>query len=169
MARGQERRALPPQEAAGGAGAAAGAAGFGRSDWCSGSGRELQQEQQRARAAGAAAAAAGGVVHAPEQPAARAAGQEPAAGLRSGRRSGGRCAEPLLRLLPSRLFLQWRRLRRRLRLPPVLGWCLRTFSATSTGMELECVFFSVTPKPGKRSMIARALTSSSRASSLIRT
>ena len=46
---------------------------------------------------------------------------------------------------------------------------LRTFSATSTGIELECVFFSVTPYPGKRSMIALAFTSSSRASSLIRT
>ena len=45
----------------------------------------------------------------------------------------------------------------------------RTFSATSTGIELECVFFSVTPYPGKRSIIALALTSSSRASSLIRT
>jgi hypothetical protein len=47
--------------------------------------------------------------------------------------------------------------------------CSRTFSATSTVTELECVFFSVTPKPGNRSMIALALTSSSRASSLIRT
>jgi hypothetical protein len=46
---------------------------------------------------------------------------------------------------------------------------LRTFSATSTGIELECVFFSATPNSGKRSMIAFALTSSSRASSLIRT
>jgi hypothetical protein len=46
---------------------------------------------------------------------------------------------------------------------------LRTFSATSSGMELECVFFSVTPYPGKRSIIAFALTSNSRASSLIRT
>ena len=46
---------------------------------------------------------------------------------------------------------------------------LRTFSATSTGIELECVFFSVTPYPGNRSMMALALTSSSRASSLIRT
>jgi len=45
----------------------------------------------------------------------------------------------------------------------------RTFSATSTGMELEWVFFSVTPKPGSRSIIAFALTSSSRANSLIRT
>jgi hypothetical protein len=45
----------------------------------------------------------------------------------------------------------------------------RTFSATSTVIELECVFFSVTPKPGSRSIIALALTSSSRASSLIRT
>ena len=47
--------------------------------------------------------------------------------------------------------------------------CRRTFSATSTGIELECVFFSVTPKPGRRSIIAFALTSSSRANSLIRT
>ena len=47
--------------------------------------------------------------------------------------------------------------------------CARTFSATSTGIELECVFFSVTPYPAKRSIIAFALTSSSRASSLIRT
>jgi hypothetical protein len=46
---------------------------------------------------------------------------------------------------------------------------LRTFSATSSGIELECVFFSVTPYPGKRSIMALALTSSSRASSLIRT
>ena len=45
----------------------------------------------------------------------------------------------------------------------------RTFSATSTGIELECVFFSVTPNPGSRSIIAFALTSSSRANSLIRT
>ena len=47
-------------------------------------------------------------------------------------------------------------------------WSL-TFSATSSGIELECVFFSVTPKPGNRSMMAFALTSSSRASSLMRT
>ena len=46
---------------------------------------------------------------------------------------------------------------------------LRTFSATSAGIELECVFFSSTPYPGSRSMMAFALTSSSRASSLIRT
>ena len=45
----------------------------------------------------------------------------------------------------------------------------RTFSATSTVIELECVFFSATPNPGNRSMIAFALTSSSRANSLIRT
>lgn len=45
----------------------------------------------------------------------------------------------------------------------------RTFSATSAGIELECVFFSVTPNPGRRSIIAFALTSSSRASSLMRT
>ena len=45
----------------------------------------------------------------------------------------------------------------------------RTFTATSTGMELEWVFFSVTPNPGRRSIMALALTSSSRASSLMRT
>ena len=45
----------------------------------------------------------------------------------------------------------------------------RTFSATSAGIELECVFFSVTPYPGRRSMIALAFTSSSRANSLMRT
>ena len=45
----------------------------------------------------------------------------------------------------------------------------RTLSAISTGIELEWVFFSVTPNPGKRSMIAFALTSNSRASSLMRT
>ena len=33
--------------------------------------------------------------------------------------------------------------------PPAPCKCLRTFSATSTGIELECVFFSVTPNPGK--------------------
>src|SRR5258708_22603090 len=36
-------------------------------------------------------------------------------------------------------------------------------------MELECVFFSVTPYPASRSIIGLALTCSSRASSLIRT
>lgn len=47
--------------------------------------------------------------------------------------------------------------------------CLRTSSASCSSSELECVFFSVTPYPGKRSMMAFALTSSSRANSLIRT
>jgi hypothetical protein len=46
--------------------------------------------------------------------------------------------------------------------------CLRTISAAETSIELECVFFSVTPASGKKSMIAFALTSSSRANSLIR-
>jgi hypothetical protein len=46
--------------------------------------------------------------------------------------------------------------------------CLRTTSAAATSIELECVFFSVTPASGKYSIIAFALTSSSRASSLIR-
>jgi pilus assembly protein FimV len=45
---------------------------------------------------------------------------------------------------------------------------LRTFSAVSRSSELECVFFSVKPTWGKDSRIALALTSSSRASSLMR-
>jgi hypothetical protein len=45
---------------------------------------------------------------------------------------------------------------------------LRTRSASSTSMELEWVFFSVTPTFGKDSRISRLLTSSSRARSLIR-
>src|SRR5713226_1855589 len=44
----------------------------------------------------------------------------------------------------------------------------RTFSAVSRSSELECVFFPVKPTMGKDSRIALALTSSSRASSLMR-
>ncbi len=44
----------------------------------------------------------------------------------------------------------------------------RNLIATSSSMELECVFFSATPSSGSRSRISWALTSSSRASSLIR-
>src|ERR1035437_3754677 len=40
--------------------------------------------------------------------------------------------------------------------------------ATSSSIELECVFFSTTPHSGTRSSISWAFTSSSRASSLIR-
>lgn len=47
--------------------------------------------------------------------------------------------------------------------------CLRTFSAASGSMELEWLFFSVTPMFGSRSRIALLLTSSSRAKSLMRT
>lgn len=47
--------------------------------------------------------------------------------------------------------------------------CLRTRSASSTSMELECVFFSVTPTLGRTSRIALLLTSNSLARSLIRT
>ena len=43
-----------------------------------------------------------------------------------------------------------------------------TRSASSTSIELECVFFSVTPTLGRASRIALLLTSSSRARSLIR-
>jgi hypothetical protein len=45
----------------------------------------------------------------------------------------------------------------------------RTFSASCSSKELECVFFSVTPTKGSVSRMALLLTSSSRARSLIRT
>jgi hypothetical protein len=45
----------------------------------------------------------------------------------------------------------------------------RTFSASCSSSELECVFFSVTPTSGSASRIALLFTSSSRARSLIRT
>jgi hypothetical protein len=45
----------------------------------------------------------------------------------------------------------------------------RTFSASYSSRELECVFFSVTPTSGRVSRMALLLTSSSRARSLIRT
>jgi len=53
--------------------------------------------------------------------------------------------------------------------PPCPERCLRTRSASSASMELECVFFSVTPTRGRTSRIALLLTSSSLARSLIRT
>ena len=46
--------------------------------------------------------------------------------------------------------------------------CFRTLSASSTSIELEWVFFSVTPMFGRRSRISLLLTSSSLAKSLIR-
>ena len=46
--------------------------------------------------------------------------------------------------------------------------CARTRTASSSSMELECVFFSVTPTRGNTSRIALLLTSSSLARSLIR-
>ena len=46
--------------------------------------------------------------------------------------------------------------------------CARTFSASCSSMELECVFFSVTPTACNASRIALLLTSSSLARSLIR-
>jgi hypothetical protein len=45
----------------------------------------------------------------------------------------------------------------------------RTFSASCSSRELECVFFSVTPTRGRVSRMALLLTSSSLARSLIRT
>ncbi len=45
----------------------------------------------------------------------------------------------------------------------------RTFSASCSSRELECVFFSVTPTSGSVSRMALLFTSSSRARSLIRT
>ena len=47
--------------------------------------------------------------------------------------------------------------------------CWRTFSASCSSRELECVFFSVTPTSGSVSRMALLLTSSSLARSLIRT
>ncbi|SRR5712692_4397807 len=46
--------------------------------------------------------------------------------------------------------------------------CARTFSASCSSMELECVFFSVTPTSRRTSRMALLLTSSSLARSLIR-
>jgi len=46
--------------------------------------------------------------------------------------------------------------------------CARTFSASCSSTELECVFFSVTPTWTRTSRIALLLTSSSLARSLIR-
>jgi hypothetical protein len=45
----------------------------------------------------------------------------------------------------------------------------RTFSASWSSMELECVFFSVTPTSGSASRMALLFTSNSLARSLIRT
>jgi hypothetical protein len=47
--------------------------------------------------------------------------------------------------------------------------CARTFSASSSSSELECVLPGGTPTPGRTSRIARDFTSSSFARSLIRT
>ena len=47
--------------------------------------------------------------------------------------------------------------------------CARIFSASSASTELECVLTPDTPRPGRMSIIARGLTSNSRARSLIRT
>jgi hypothetical protein len=52
--------------------------------------------------------------------------------------------------------------------PDLAEKCLRTFSASSSSIELEWVFFSVTPTSGKISRITLAFTSSSLAKSLIR-
>jgi hypothetical protein len=46
--------------------------------------------------------------------------------------------------------------------------CARTFSASCSSSELECVFFSVTPTSVRTSRMALLLTSSSLARSLIR-
>jgi hypothetical protein len=46
--------------------------------------------------------------------------------------------------------------------------CRRILMATSSSIELECVFFSVTPNSGRIAMIALFGCSHSRASSLIR-
>ena len=53
--------------------------------------------------------------------------------------------------------------------PSALRMYTRTFSASCSSKELECVFFSVTPTSGSVSRMALLLTSSSLARSLIRT
>ena len=52
--------------------------------------------------------------------------------------------------------------------PDLAEKCFRTRTASSSSIELEWVFFSVTPTSGKISRITLALTSSSLARSLIR-
>jgi hypothetical protein len=52
--------------------------------------------------------------------------------------------------------------------PDLAEKCFRTRTASSSSIELEWVFFSVTPTSGKTSKIALAFTSSSLARSLIR-
>jgi hypothetical protein len=52
--------------------------------------------------------------------------------------------------------------------PDLAEKCLRTFSASSSSIELEWVFFSVTPTSSSTSRIALLFTSSSLARSLIR-
>ena len=52
---------------------------------------------------------------------------------------------------------------------PLPRRCVRTRSASSSSIELECVFFSVTPTAVSASRISLLLTSSSRARSLMRT
>jgi hypothetical protein len=52
--------------------------------------------------------------------------------------------------------------------PDLAEKCFRTRTGSSSSIELEWVFFSVTPTSGKTSRITLALTSSSLARSLIR-
>ena len=52
--------------------------------------------------------------------------------------------------------------------PATARKCARTFSASCSSRELECVFFSVTPTSSRTSRIILLLTSSSLARSLIR-
>ena len=51
---------------------------------------------------------------------------------------------------------------------PIPATRRRRFSTTSSSSELECVFLSVTPSSGSKSRMTLGLTSSSRASSLMR-
>ncbi len=72
-------------------------------------------------------------------------------GPAAGRSMGGRSGAPSSPRAMSPLAMRW-----------------RSFSATSSSSELECVFFSATPSSGSMSRMTLGLTSSSRASSLIR-
>jgi hypothetical protein len=80
------------------------------------------------------------------------------------------CDRSILVLMPSGSSARAREV---LAEPPacVSDWawkCARTLSASSASIELEWVFFSVTPTIGRTSRIALLLTSSSLARSLIR-
>ena len=186
--------ACAPEEAAAGAGglAAAGAAGGGATAAPGAGGAGFAAGAAGATAAGATFgfAGAGGAAAGAAAATGAAAGLSPAAGL--GAAAGGGAAglaggaawpEMAFRTSPGLEILErsnlglmsdsagaGRAVRARGAAASACPRMVRrTFSATSGSTELECVFFSSTPKPGSRSRMALLLTSSSLARSLIRT